>query len=181
VLTIITQSAPVTLSQPFQEVKLKPAAGVALSVKRAPSLAVAWQVPAAQSMGSVRGVAAPGSMVLAVTAPPPVSVTVTVCCTRAKFAVTDFAAPTSITQSAPVTLSQPLHEAKLNPAAATAVSVTCAPSATLASQFAAPAAQTTGTLCATVNPASTTLAVTAPLPERVTVRILGTGAGDATA
>src|SRR6195952_3577163 len=112
-----TLQVAVPLQAPLQPVKLEPAAATAVSVTDAPLTKLNWHVTP-QSMPAG----------LLVTEPLPVPPFATVSCTgrSVNVAVTDLATDIDTLQVA-VPLQAPLQPVKLEPAAATAVSVTDAP------------------------------------------------------
>jgi hypothetical protein len=141
VLSETVQVAAVPLQAPLQPVKLEPAAATAVSVTDAPLTKLNWQV-APQSMPAG----------LLVTAPAPVPLLATVSCTGSsvKVAVTAFAA-VSDRVHVDVPLQAPLQPEKLEPVAATAVSVTDAPFVKSAWQV-APQAMPAGLLVTVPDP-----------------------------
>jgi hypothetical protein len=111
------QVGEVPLQAPLQPVNVEPVAGVAVSVT---------VVPLARPTSQVVPQLMPAGLLA--TLPPPVPAVATSSTgSNAKVAVTDFAALITTVQVADAPVQAPLHPVKLEPAAATAESVTLAP------------------------------------------------------
>ena len=159
---IVTAQTPVPVQAPLQPLNSEPLAALAVRVTSAP-----WSKLAAQVVPQV----IPAGELVTVPVPVPLVATESRCCSRAKVAVTSFAALIVTLHSlAPVTSPQPVQTTGLVLAPELAVRVTTVPSAKLASQ-----------LLPQLIPAGALVTVPVPEPDLATLspNCPGTGANSA--